>query len=70
MDAVVSTTNGKLRGLAFDGGWQFRGIPYAAPPLAELRFKAPARLVPWQGTRDAHHSDAGNAGKTCGGLIF
>lgn len=55
MDAVVSTTNGKLRGLAFDGGWQFRGIPYAAPPLAELRFKAPARLVPWQGTRDAHH---------------
>jgi para-nitrobenzyl esterase len=31
----------------------FKGIPYAAPPVAELRWKAPQPVAPWQGTRKA-----------------
>lgn len=35
------------------GGYQWRGIPYAVPPVNERRFRAPARLPRWQGTLEA-----------------
>ena len=31
----------------------FRGLPFAAPPVGENRWKAPQPVVPWQGIRDA-----------------
>jgi len=31
----------------------YRGIPFAAPPLGELRWRAPAPVVPWAGVRPA-----------------
>src|SRR5215831_10867383 len=31
----------------------FRGIPYAAPPVGELRFKPPQPVTPWSGIREA-----------------
>ncbi|XP_037296197.1 juvenile hormone esterase-like [Manduca sexta] len=31
----------------------FKGIPYATPPVGNLRFKAPEPATPWTGTRDA-----------------
>lgn len=31
----------------------FRGIPFAAPPVDELRWKLPAPVEPWEGTRHA-----------------
>ena len=30
----------------------FRGIPYAAPPIGELRWKPPQPVTPWKGTRE------------------
>jgi len=34
----------------------FRGIPYAAPPTGELRWRAPQPATPWNGVRDATRS--------------
>ncbi|XP_049872482.1 juvenile hormone esterase-like [Pectinophora gossypiella] len=33
--------------------YSFKGVPYAQPPVGELRFKAPQPLKPWDGVRSA-----------------
>ncbi|CAB3234694.1 unnamed protein product [Arctia plantaginis] len=33
--------------------YSFRGVPYAQPPVRDLRFKAPQPPLPWSGIRDA-----------------
>ena len=50
---IVSTTQGRLEGIERKGAWQFRGIPYAAPPVGERRFRPPAPPEPWAGVRPA-----------------
>lgn len=50
---IVSTPDGDLRGRGEGGVLSFLGIPYAAPPVGELRFAAPAPVQPWDGVRDA-----------------
>ncbi|MCK4285357.1 MAG: carboxylesterase/lipase family protein [Candidatus Lokiarchaeota archaeon] len=52
-DDIVETTLGKIRGYSRRGIIKFKGIPYAAPPVGELRFKPPAPVKPWNGVRDA-----------------
>jgi para-nitrobenzyl esterase len=47
---VVGTADGVVRGSAQGGHRLFQGIPYAAPPV---RWKAPQRVAPWPGVRDA-----------------
>ena len=44
---------GKVRGACSGGICTFLGIPYAAPPVGERRFKAPRPVEPWGGVRDA-----------------
>jgi para-nitrobenzyl esterase len=36
-----------------DGIVAFKGIPFAAPPVGDLRWREPQPVAPWQGTRDA-----------------
>jgi para-nitrobenzyl esterase len=50
---VIRTSAGALRGSAREHGVLFGGIPYAAAPVGDLRFSAPAPAQPWDGTRDA-----------------
>lgn len=52
-EILVSTTAGRLRGTDQDGIAVFKGVPYAAPPVGERRFRPPAPVEPWDGTRDA-----------------
>lgn len=50
---VVVTAGGELAGVQEDGVRVFRGVPYARPPIGELRWRAPAPAQPWSGRRDA-----------------
>lgn len=51
--ATVQTEAGRLHGEVGAQVVTFRGIPYAAPPLGELRWASPRAPAPWAGTRDA-----------------
>ncbi len=51
--AVVTTKSGKLEGSYENGLYIFKGIPYAAPPIGELRWMPPQPVKPWQGVRKA-----------------
>jgi para-nitrobenzyl esterase len=51
---VAETRYGKVRGAEIaDGVLAWRGIPYARPPIAALRFRPPEPPQPWGGVRDA-----------------
>ena len=51
---VVSVSGGQLRGVALEhGGVAFKGIPYAQPPVGDLRWRDPAPVKAWTGVRDA-----------------
>ena len=49
----VRSASGFVRGQTDGQVDQFLGIPYAAPPVGELRWKAPVRPQGWSGIRDA-----------------
>ena len=49
---VVPVEGGAVRGSQWNGSFLFRGIPFAAPPVGELRWKPPQPVVPWKGVRD------------------
>ncbi len=51
-DFIVDTTHGKIRGYSRRGVIKFKGIPYAAPPVGNLRFKPPAPIEPWNSVLD------------------
>lgn len=50
---VAATSSGSLRGIDGAGVRAFLGVPYAAPPVGDLRWRAPRPVAAWQGVRDA-----------------
>ena len=52
-DTVVSTASGVLRGKVEGKAEAFLGVPYAAPPVGEGRWRDPRPARPWTGERDA-----------------
>jgi para-nitrobenzyl esterase len=53
----VMTPNGQISGSidAATGVHSFKGIPFAAAPVGDLRWKAPQPVQPWSGVRKADH---------------
>jgi para-nitrobenzyl esterase len=49
----VSVETGYIQGAVKDGVLTFKGIPYAAPPVGDLRWRPPQPALGWKGVRDA-----------------
>ena len=49
----IQTDKGKVRCSQFDTHLEGLGIPYAAPPLGDLRLRAPVEHAAWTDVRDA-----------------
>ena len=52
-DPHVRLSSGSARGRAAEGLSVFRGMPFARPPVNELRLAAPIPVEPWDGVREA-----------------
>lgn len=55
---LVKTRQGTLSGTAEENMHIWRGIPYAAPPVGDLRWRAPQPAARWQGVRRAENFSA------------
>jgi para-nitrobenzyl esterase len=49
----VKSTGGQLQGVVADSVTSFKGIPFAAPPVGDLRWKSPSPAKAWTGIRKA-----------------
>lgn len=49
----VNTESGTISGVSADGLRVYRGVPFAAPPVGDLRWRPPIPAVPWTGVRKA-----------------
>ena len=53
MEHIVTTEGGRIRGYERGNMIEYLGIPYAQPPVGELRFKRAVAKTPWEGIFDA-----------------
>ena len=49
----VKVEGGAVKGAVADGVLSFKGIPFAAPPVGDLRWRPPQPVVPWTGVKEA-----------------
>ncbi len=52
---IVTVTGGRVEGVTADGVTSFKGIPFAAPPVGNFRWRAPQPVRPWSGVKQADH---------------
>jgi para-nitrobenzyl esterase len=49
----TNTESGAISGISEDGLSVYKGVPFAAPPVGDLRWRPPSRVAPWIATRKA-----------------
>jgi len=54
----VKVDGGTVEGKVWNGSFLYRGIPFAAPPLGDLRWKPPQPVRPWSGVRESMEEPA------------
>ena len=52
-NTIVETSSGKLEGVFENNLYVFKGVPYATPPVGDLRWLPPKPPQPWSGVRPA-----------------
>jgi para-nitrobenzyl esterase len=52
-DLIVKTNSGLIQGFENALSRQWLGVPFAAPPVGNLRWAAPVPPQPWSGVQDA-----------------
>ncbi|MDR3248407.1 MAG: carboxylesterase family protein, partial [Treponema sp.] len=50
--AELKINNGTIKGVCENGMYVFKGIPFAKPPIGQLRFMPPVPVDNWVGTLD------------------
>jgi para-nitrobenzyl esterase len=51
--AIVQIDSGRISGISHSGVVSYKGIPYAAPPIGDLRWRAPQPVAVWTGVKAA-----------------
>ena len=51
LTTTVEVTGGTIQGVEKDGIFVYKGIPFAAPPVGNLRWKSPQPVVPWDSVK-------------------
>jgi para-nitrobenzyl esterase len=69
-EPMVQISAGSLRGAKVGSAVAFRGIPYARPPVGELRWQPPQPAPAWQGVRDALQPGSACTQRTSGLIPF
>lgn len=58
MKKIIQTKYGKICGVPTEKFTVYKGVPFAKPPVGELRWRAPQSLAPWEGVLEADHFPA------------
>jgi para-nitrobenzyl esterase len=68
--STAKVTGGVVEGVVKDGIASFKGVPFAAPPVGDLRWRSPQPIKPWQGVRKANEFGPGPMQDTAFGAMM
>jgi para-nitrobenzyl esterase len=66
----VVLDSGPILGVQEAGIWVFKGIPYAAPPVGDLRWRPPQPVTPWQDVRQCVEPGPSCPQPAAGGVFY